>query len=314
MKYLSTLKTVFLAFALTQVMACTSTTILPAPSQSEDIAIQFTDESLSGFFDLPGGVHRVPESQVIISGHQSNSWVGSVLGPIGLSLQSAIDAENAESAISNTEAMLQFKLTEAANAIADELIAQPEFAYHYTDYQTPRTPVLNVKTAVILTYQNETDVKPYVLLQAALKDARANTDIWWTRYIASSGPARPFSGENGWAANDGQAFEDNIAQNLEKAIKLMMTDVATPYPRYSSEVITVQGFYPYVRYKMQTVGYKMDETDTHIIYQPKLGDAIVFSGVHLIDKSTVDIRPTQEGDAVYKILEEEENTEQSQTE
>jgi hypothetical protein len=155
-------------------------------------------------------------------------------------------------------------------------------------------------------------VKPYVLLQAALKDTRLNTDIWWSRYISSSGPARPFSGENGWTANDGQVFEDNISENLQKAINLMLTDVATPYPRLASESVTVQGFYPYVRYRMQTVGYKLYETDTTLAYVPKLGDAIVFSGVHLIDKSTVDIRPTQKGDEVYKVL-EEETSEESQT-
>ncbi len=313
MNFFSTAKTLLLAFSLTQLLACTSTTIVPAPSQSEEIAVQFTDESLSGFFDLPGGIHRVPNSQVIISGHQSGGWVSSILGPIGLSLQSAIDAENSATAIQDAEALLQFRLTEAADAIAEDLIVQPEFAGAYTNFATARTPVLEVKSAVILTFQNETDVKPYVLLQAALKDARANTDIWWSRYISSSGPARPFSGENGWTANDGQAFEDNIAQNLEKAIRLMLTDVASPYQRYASDLVTVQGYYPYVRYKMQTVGYKLYETDDTLAYVPKLGDAIVFSGVHLIDKSTVDIRPTQEGDEVYKVI-EEETGEKSQAE
>lgn len=303
------IKRIFIVLVITQLIACTSTTIVSAPSQSEEIAVQFTDESLSGFFDLPGGIHRVPNSQVIISGHQSGGWVSSILGPIGITLQSAIDSDSSETAIQDTEALLQFKLTEAADAIADDLIVQPEFAGAYTNFATTRTPVLEVKSAVILTFQNETDVKPYVLLQAALKDARANTDIWWSRYISSSGPARPFSGENGWTANDGKAFEDNISENLQEAIKLMLTDVATPFPRLASESVTVQGYYPYVRYKMQTVGYKLYETDTTLAYVPKLGDAIVFSGVHLIDKSTVDIRPTQQGDEVYKVIEEDSKTE-----
>ncbi len=306
MKFISSAKAISLAVALLSLMACTSTTIVPAPAQSEKIAIQFTDESLSGLFDLPAGTHRVPNSQVIISGHQSGGWVGSVLGPIGLSLQSAIDSESAETSIQDTEAMLQFKLTEAADAIADELIVQSEFAGTFTDFATPRTPVLKVKTAVILTFQDDKNAKPFVLLQAALKNPVVNTDIWWSRYIASSGPARPFTGENGWAANDGQAFEDNISDNLQKAINLMLEDIASPYPRRSSNLLTVQGYYPYVRYKMQTVGYRLYETDDTLAYVPKLGDAIVFSGVHLIDKSTVAIRPTQEGDSVYKILEDEE--------
>jgi len=312
MNAIAAIKVITGAIMLSLLMACTSTTIVSAPSQSEEIAVQFTDESLSGFFDLPGGIHRVPDSQVIISGHQAGGWVSSILGPIGVTLQSAIDSDSAETAIQDTEALLQFKLTEAADAIADDLIVQPEFAGAYTNYATTYTPVLKVKSAVILTFQNETDVKPYVLLQAALKDTRLNTDIWWSRYISSSGPARPFSGENGWTANDGQVFEDNISENLQKAINLMLTDVATPYPRLASESVTVQGFYPYVRYRMQTVGYKLYETDTTLAYVPKLGDAIVFSGVHLIDKSTVDIRPTQKGDEVYKVL-EEETSEESQT-
>lgn len=302
------MKFFLLIIVLTQVVACTSTTILPAPEQSDAIAIRFTEDGLSGWFDLPSGVYRVPGSQVIISGHQSGSWVGSLLGPFGLAVQSAIDAESGEDAVQQSSDLLQISLTAAADDIAQTLISHREYAQTFTDLPSPASPYLEVKTAVVLTYQDEEAIKPFVLLQAALKHAKTNTDIWKGRYISSSGPARPFNGDNGWAANDGEVFETTIAQNLEKAVTTMMTDIAAPYTRSSKRLITVQGHYPYVRDKVQTVGYALFETDTDIIFQPKLGNAVVFSGVQIMDKSTIDMRPAAPDDEVYDIIDETETT------
>lgn len=306
MKLLSSIKLMLLAILVMPLMACTSTTILPAPEQPESIAVHFTEDGLSGLFDLPTGVYRVPGSQVIISGHQSGSWVGSILGPFGLALQSAIDAESGQNAVQQSSDLLQISLTAAAEDIAQTLISQREYAQTFTDVATPGSPLLEVKTAVVLTYQDEELIKPFVILQAALKHARTNTTMWEGRYIASSGPARPLDGESGWAANEGAVFEDTIAQNLEKAVTTMLTDIAVPYTRTSKELITVQGHYPYIREKVQTVGYALFENDTDIIFQPKLGNAVVFSGVQIMDKSTITVRPTKADDEVYEVLVEEE--------
>ena len=306
MKRIPSIKLIFIAVVFIHVIGCSSTTLYPAPPQSEPIAIHFSEEGLSGWFDLPAGVYRVPDSQVIISGHQSDGLLQTVLGPLGRVMQSSINSEKAEKATENDNNILQITLTEAAKDIAQERISQPEFAQSFTDLRSPGSPVLDVKTAVILTFQNDHEAKPYVLLQAAFKDARTNTLIWESRYMASSGPAKPFEGDEGWTANDGEAFERNIAQNLEKAIILMMTDVSSPYPRKQNQLVTVQGFYPYARDKLQIVGYKLFEDDRNLIYQPKLGNAVVFSGVHIMDKSTIEVRPADPDDDVYKVVEEDE--------
>lgn len=306
MKQLSSIKLFFVAILLTPLVACTSTTILPAPEQSELIAVQFTEDGLSALFDLPTGVYRVPGSQVIISGHQSGSWVGSVLGPFGLALQSAIDAESGQEAVQQSSDLLQISLTAAANDIAQTLISRREYAQTFTDVAAPDSPILQVKTAVVLTYQDDEALKPFVILQAALKHARTNTTMWESRYIASSGPARPFTGDTGWTVNEGTVFEDTIALNLEKAITTMLTDIAAPYTRTSKALITVQGHYPYIREKVQTVGYALLENDTDIIFQPKLGNAVVFSGVQIMDKSTIEMRPAMPDDDIYKVIEEKE--------
>ena len=306
MKRLSSIKFFFVAILLTPLMACTSTTILPAPEQSESIAVEFTDDGLSALFDLPTGVYRVPGSQVIISGHQSGSWVGSVLGPFGLALQSAIDAESGQEAVQESRELLQLSLTAAADDIAQTLISRREYAQTFTDVAAPGSPMLQVKTAVVLTYQDDELIKPFVILQAALKHARTNTTMWESRYIASSGQARPFTGDTGWAANEGKAFETTIAQNLEKAVTTMMTDIAAPNTRTNKRLITVQGHYPYIREKVQTVGYALFENDTDIIFQPKLGNAVVFSGVQIMDKSTIEMRPAMPDDAIYDVIEETE--------
>jgi hypothetical protein len=303
MKFFAPAKALIILFVLALVSGCASTTLYTAPELSDKMAIQYSDDDLSGWFDLPGGVYQVPDSQVIISGHQSTSFLGSLFGPLGLALESSINAESGETATQTDSELLHIKLNALAREITDKQLSEADFADTFTDTAIPGVPVLQVKTAVVMTFQDDENIKPYVLLQAALKDPKTNTDRWKSRYIASSGPARPFEGDDGWSAYYGQKLNNNIYQNLKKAISTMLTDIATPYPRRSNDLITIEGHFPYVRDKLQTVAYQLDDTEDTLVFLPRLSNAVVFSGVHVMEKATIDVRPAMPGDEVYKIIE-----------
>lgn len=287
-----------LVVVLIQMLGCVSARLISPPHQSELIAIEFSDKNFSTLLDMPAGVYQVPNSQVIISGHQEVRSIDSIIGPSGFNLKTSENADSAESAVH----ILQLNLTESATYMARELTADPVLSQSYTYLPVKDAPYLDVKTRVILTFENEELSKPYVVLHAALKSGGTNFIIWQGRYIASSGPAKPITGEGSWMSDDGEALHANISENLKTAIEVMMHDVASPYPRQAKQLVSVKGHYPYVGPQLQIVGYHLDEDANSLTFLPKLGNSMVFAGVNIVDKETVSFRPAQADEPVYTNL------------
>ena len=306
MKQVSLIESLLIAIAFIQLIGCSSTRTLPAPSQSEPISINFSEKELSGWSDLPPGAHRIPDSQVIISGHQSNQLIGILFGPLGLAVQSSIDAGKAEGKTQSVNDILKIALTDEAKTIAQELTSSPEHSLAFTNQNTPDSASLDVRTAVILTFRNELEMQPYVLLQAELAEPNSKKVVWKSRYIASSNTTKPLTGDESWTSDSGEELNATLSQNLRKAIYVMMTDVASPFPRNEDQLIMLHGYYPYTPKMLQTVGYELFEDNTDIAYLPKLGDAIVFSGVNIMDKTAIKKRPAKPDDLRFKIVSPDE--------
>ncbi len=287
-----------LIIVLIQMLGCSTGRLLSPPPQSELIAIEFSDESFSTLLDMPMGVYQVPNSQVIISGHQKVRSIESIIGPSGFNLKTSESTDSEDSAIH----ILKLNLTESAKYMARDLIADPVLSQSYTYQPVKDAPYLDVRTRVILTFENKELSKPYVVLHAALKAGGTNFIIWQGRYIASSGPAKPVTGEDSWMSDDGEALHANISKNLKTAIEVMMRDVASPYPRRAKQLVSVTGHYPYVGPQLQIVGYHLDEDANSLTFLPKLGSSMVFAGVNVVDKETVSFRPALTDDPVYTNL------------
>src|SRR5688500_11756095 len=56
----------------------------PAPAQTQPISVKMSGEELSGLTDVPVGSYRVPNSQVIITGHQKSPAGGMMFGLLGV--------------------------------------------------------------------------------------------------------------------------------------------------------------------------------------------------------------------------------------
>lgn len=297
MKTVISARNVLLVVIFTQLLACSSARLLPPPPQSELIAVEFSGESLSTLFDMPAGVHQIPDSHVIISGHQETRSIESILGPSGFDLETRINTEIGDA--------LTLKLTEPAREVVRELIADPVLSQSFTYLPSDDAPYLEVKTGLVLTLQNEELIKPFIVLHAALMFGGTNFIHWQGRYIASSGPAKPITGEASWLSDDGQALNATISKSLQKAIEVMMRDVASPYPRRANQLVAVKGYYPYLNTPIQIVGYHLDEDDTYLTFLPKLSSAMIFGGVNIVDKETVEFHPATANDEVYQIIDQE---------
>ncbi len=302
MEFKSLIRVVCICIVIGQLFGCSTSRTLPAPHQSQPIAINVSNDELSGWSDLPSGVYRVPDSQVIISGHQSRAIIGLLFGPLGIALQDSVDSSRGKSAIQDASTILKITLTDDAKNVIHEYLSDRKFNHYFTQKELESSPVLNIRTAIILTFINETEVKPYVLLQTNLAASETKKSVWKSRYISSSNISKPLTGNESWLSDNGEELKENLSINLKKAIELMLIDISSPFSRNEDELIMVQGNYPHVRTKLQSVGYKLFEDDESIAYLPLLGDAVVFSGVNLMDKSAITYRAAQPDDARFKAV------------
>jgi uncharacterized protein YceK len=273
-----------------------------APVTTDTINIQYTDEELSGWSDLPMGTYSVPDSQVIISGHQKGGDAGLLFGVIGVVIQGAVNSSDGEESVENLENSLKVTLTPLAQELTKKLISKKELENRFTTSGHDSGQVLSITSAVIITYVNDTDVRPYVILKASLTDSTSSKTVWTTRYIASSGTPHPLAGEQSFTSDQGALLKSTIAIALEQSIKFMLEDISSPKIRDDAKLTIVQGYFPYMKPKLEVVGYTVAEDEKFIAFAPKIGDAVVFTGVNIIDKSAAVYRVATKDDPIFTIL------------
>lgn len=271
-----------------------------APSQAGITQIEYSTKQTSKWTDLPLGVYSVPNSDVIISGHQKGGAAPMLLfGVVGLAVQSSVNAQNGKEAMASAEQALTIAIDDEAKAVLARLIAEPDNAAKFTMDATENK--FEVTGAVVLSFANQAEALPYVTLRVKLLDKKGKK-LWTTRYIASEGGRRPVIGEGSWTENGGALLQANVSKNIETAIRTMLRDIRNPYPRDEASLLTAKGFFPHVNKPLQVVGYKLAEENGQILFLPKLSTMIVFSGVNVLTPDTLTLAPTQPKDAVLKML------------
>lgn len=272
---------------------------LAAPPGEGPTQMEFSTNPVSKWTDLPLGTYRVPNSDVIISGHQKGGAAGLLFGVIGITIQHSINAHNGKEAMASAEQALTFSIDEEAKSKLQAAMADSAFASTFTtDASADRK--FEVTGAVVLSYTSATDVQPYVVLRVKLLGNNGKSKLWTTRYISSQGARKPMVGEGSWTADN--VLRPHVSSLLDLAINTMLKDIATPYPRDEASLITVRGYFPHVNKQLQVVGYKLSEENGRTLFLPKLGTTIVFAGVNILDTASVSQKPTVKGDAPLKLL------------
>ena len=275
--------------------------IKPAPPQSQAITLKISPEELSAWSDLPIGAYRIPDSQVIISGHQQGAGAGLLFGLIGLAVAHAANVNAGADSVKDIESQLRVNLNEQVKTSIQQIVASNQFNKRFTQTDIAGNSKLFITPALVLSYLSETDIRPFVVLKVNLV-GMDNQTIWTTRYFASAGDARPLTGTNGWLENGGAAFKDVVQSNLDLAMRTMVADIVKPFPRDEKDLTMIQANFPYMRQRLQTVVLKLNEDDRYLTTAPRFGDLMVFSGVNIFDKSTITYRPATPDDSVFKII------------
>lgn len=279
-----------------------------APSFDGPTQIGFSTDQVSKWTDLPLGTYRVPNSDVIISGHQKGGAAPMLLfGLIGVAVQSGINSSHGKEAMASAEQALTFSIDEEAKTKLAAALADPAYAGKFTVDATADRK-FDVTGAVVMSFANELEALPYVTLRVKLMGKGGKSKLWTTRYIASSGARRPILGAGSWTENNGEALRPQVSRLLDLAIQTMLKDIATPYPREEASLTNVHGFFVHVNKPLQVVGYKLSEEDGRMLFLPKLGTTIVFAGVNVLDTASVWQQPAGKKDKPLKLLKPDDPT------
>jgi hypothetical protein len=266
------------------------------PPPSAPVAIVYSDAGPSTWSDLPLGTYTVPHSTVIISGHQEGGSVGMLFGVVGVLAQGAVNAGIGKDAVANAQQALQINLAGQADTMTKAALASGRYGQAFATTADPAGPTLSVAPFTVITF-NGNDVRPYVILKATLTPGHGGSAAWTTRYVATTGPARPLTGDGSFTADDGALLHQALDVDLKRGIAAMLDDVAHPHARDETKMIYVESAMPYIHQRMGLIGYPLSDDGTSFTYVPKVADANVIAGVFTLDEDVLH-RPAAPDDKV----------------
>ena len=274
----------------------------PAPAQPGAVNIYVDKDELSGGNDLPIGALWVDHMPLVISGHQGNNQGAMMFGLIGLAIADSAGESKAEEKIKQVKAKLDIGIENIfAKTVAEEMKNSSSTGKFIQADKSTKGAALRITPVLLLSYVDDLKAQAFVQLKLGLYD-KEETKVWSTRYFASDGRTLPVSGETSWTGDNNKELLKNVNSSMRLLVRTMIKDMTNPYKRDDKDLTSVTGYFPYVKQKLQVVGYKLAEQDDHIVFTPKLGDVIVFTGVNLINKDAVTIAPAKPDDAVFKVI------------
>ncbi|WP_454796541.1 hypothetical protein [Novosphingobium lindaniclasticum] len=276
------------AFALTPqaVAAQDNSEVASAPASALPTAVVFSEKGANGMSDLPMGVHRIPDSNVVISGHQGGGAIGMLLGPVGMLVQSSINAESGTGKVHNVEDDLRFDVRAKAIEMTNTLMASDKFRTAYTLAPQPGGSTMTVTPYVVLTFVKKTeDVRPYIVLKTKVAtDSDSGKTI---KYFCCEGKPLPLAS---LIENDGAGLKDLLTRELDTAINVMLLDRSQPLPRNDEAKVDTNGFLPFVGKSLKWRGFDMGRYNDYRLIEFR-GGMMVFSGVNIVEPDGLEITP-----------------------
>ena len=274
----------------------------PAPTTSQPISIVVSDKVNLGINDKPPGVYNIPNTQILLSGHQKayhKDPMGFFLGVFGQNISGSTEGNKR---LKDVNENLSFALHEMVGSNFYDTISSDSLDGYFTMEKNPNRPVLSVYPILLLNYVSETEIRPFIFFKVILKNGESKK-IWATKVYATTGNPKPIIGDNSWTQNSSKALRDSIQISIQRAAKVLLQDIRQPFTRSKSNKIVVQSHFAFQKAKLQIMGYKLAEDGDSLIFIPALGDGLLFAGINVLDKKSITYRPATSGDPVFKVME-----------
>jgi hypothetical protein len=256
-----------------------------APS-SAPVAIVFSEKGANGMSDLPMGVHRIPDSNVVVSGYQGGGGIGMLFGLVGLAVQSSINANTGTGKVRTVEDDLRFDVRARAIELTNTIAADDKFRTAFTLTPQPGGSTMTVTPYVVLTFVKKTDdVRPYIVLKTKVA---TGTDPGKTiKYFCCEGQALPLAS---LTDNNGARLKELLTAELDTAVNVMLLDRSQPFPRNDEARLDTHGLLPFVGKPLKWRGFDLGSYKDHKLVEFR-GGLFVFSGVNIVEPGGLEITP-----------------------
>jgi hypothetical protein len=260
--------------------------VAPTAASAPPTTIAFSEKGANGMSDLPMGVHRIPDSNVVISGHQGGGALGILFGVPGMLVQSSVNAQTGTGQVRNVEDDLRFDVRAKAIEMTNTVMASDKFRTAYTLTPQPGGSTMTVTPYVVLTFVKKSeDVRPYIVLKTKVETGSGPGKT--IKYFCCEGKALPLAS---LTENNGAGLKDLLTSELETAINVMLLDRSQPFPRNDEAKLETNGFLPFVGKPLKLRGYDLGRYKDYNLIEFR-GGMVVFSGVNIVEPDGLEITP-----------------------
>ncbi len=257
-----------------------------AVPSSAPTAIVFSEKGANGMSDLPMGVHRIPDSNVVVSGYQGGGGIGLLFGVVGTLVQSSINAQTGTGKVRDVEEDLRFDVRARAIDMVNTAVAGDQFRTAFTLAPQPGGSTMTVTPYVVLTFVKKTDdVRPYIVLKT--KVATGSDSGKTIKYFCCEGKALPLAT---LTENNGARLTEILTSELETAVNVMLLDRSQPFPRNDDAKLDTNGLLPFVGKPMKWRGFDLGSYKDFRLIEFR-GGLFVFSGVNIVEPDGLEITP-----------------------
>lgn len=258
----------------------------PTPSTTPATTIVFSEKGANGMSDLPMGVHRIPDSDVVVSGYQGGGGIGMLFGVVGMLVQSSMNAQTGTGKVRNVEDDLRFDVRAKAIEMTNTVMAGDKFRTAFTLTPQPGGSTMTVSPYVVLTFVKKTeDVRPYIVLKT--KVATGSDSGKTIKYICCEGKTEPLAG---LTENNGARLKELLTAELDTAINVMLLDRSQSFPRNDEAKVATNGFLPFVGKPLKWRGFDLGRYKDYNLIEFR-GGMFVFSGVNIVEPGALEITP-----------------------
>lgn len=232
------------------------------------------------------GVHRIPDSDVVVSGYQGGGGIGMLFGVVGMLVQSSINTEAGTGKVRNVEDDLRFDVRAKAIEMTNTIMAGDKFRTAFTLTPQPSGSTMTVTPYVVLTFvKNTEDVRPYIVLKT--KVATGSDSGKTIKYFCCEGKALPLAS---LTENNGTRLNELLATEFDTAINVMLLDRSQAYPRNDEAKVATNGLLPFVGKPLKWKGFDLGHYKDYNLIEFR-GGMIVFSGVNIVEPGALEIAP-----------------------
>jgi hypothetical protein len=259
--------------------------VAAAPSAAPT-AIVFSEKGANGMSDLPMGVHRIPDSDVVVSGYQGGGGIGMLFGVVGTLVQSSINTGTGTGKVRGIEDDLRFDVRAKSIEMVNTIMAGDKFRTAFTLTPQPNGSTMTVTPYVVLTFVKKTDdVRPYVVLKT--KVATGSDSGKALKYFCCEGKALPLAT---LTENNGARLKEVLTAELDTAVNVMLLDRSQPFPRNNEAKVATNGLLPFVGKPLKWGGLDLGRYKDYRLVEFR-GGIFVFSGVNIVEPDGLEITP-----------------------